>query len=876
MPASQSTTGFGTEIGILVSGTYQYFAEVKSISGLGESRDMREVTHLKSPTRYREKKPGLRDGKGATFTIAYVPGGADETLALTALSSELVEKYAVKFPDGRQWLFDGFATDLEVGELNAEGEMEATVVITQSGATARPALNPTLAALSLSSSGFSAGAAAGTVIGAIQGATSGSTIDVFPADGRVAISGGNLVVGSSAASAGTFSITLRETLAGATNTPRTTTINVTVAAAAPTLSALTLSASQFTAGAAAGTVIGAIQGATSGSAIDVFPTDARVAISGGNLVVGSTAASVGTINVTLRETLAGATNSPRTTTFSVTVAAAAPTLAALSLSSSSFTAGAAAGTTIGNITGKTAGSTLGVTPNDGRVSLAGDDAAGWRLVVGLTASSAGTANYTITETLAGASNSPRSTAVSLTITSPSLTLPAGATVIYSLYKVAGSSLPCAQIVRVSDNATLDVAYGADGYMDTAAIDTFLAGGAGRFSIVYDQSGNGNHGTIQGTTQRYSTLSRPHFGFPTINLQSTTRGITLPDTATVNSQAFSAYTVLGPSRTNTSDSFMQMGKTSGVRPCLFCNGNNGLVGYNRGEGGDFGLVTGGLLQARPTSYAIVGSASNLTFHVGATTFARTVLTSTTLTGGYAGGIDVSTNSNTADFMFYALYPNSTVDQAALKAATYSVFGVLTSLTHNFVFPGDSIAAGANSVAGFGYSRVAEKLFNRRVNMICNGIGGQNAADIYANRASAILQAVRSGNTNVLIWQPGTNDIATGTTGANLFANTTVPMVQYALANGYSKVYVLTILPRFNHTAGQETERLAYNQLVRDGAAANNYTVVDFTTDAAFDASPSYTSDANNTAFFADGIHPNNAGYAVMGTKLASVVNLWLPS
>lgn len=90
----------------------------------------------------------------------------------------------------------------------------------------------------------------------------------------------------------------------------------------------------------------------------------------------------------------------------------APTLNGLSVPATSFTAGAAAGTVIGAITGKTAGSTLSISPNDGRLAFNGDQSA---LVVGLTASSAGSANYAVIETLDGATNSPRSNPVTIAV-----------------------------------------------------------------------------------------------------------------------------------------------------------------------------------------------------------------------------------------------------------------------------------------------------------------------------------------------------------------------------------------------------------------------------------------------------------------------------
>ena len=175
----------------------------------------------------------------------------------------------------------------------------------------------TLNSLSLTSSNFYDNAITGTFIGTINGKTNSSTISITPSDSRVALSGNSVVVGSGTLTTGTFNITLRETLVGATNSPRDTVISMTISAYIA-LNALTLSASSFTANATAGTAIGAIQNKTSGSTLSIFPEDTRVALSGNNLIVGLTPSNAGTFNVTIRETLAGAANSPRDTVLSIT------------------------------------------------------------------------------------------------------------------------------------------------------------------------------------------------------------------------------------------------------------------------------------------------------------------------------------------------------------------------------------------------------------------------------------------------------------------------------------------------------------------------------------------------------------------------------
>ena len=85
----------------------------------------------------------------------------------------------------------------------------------------------------------------------------------------------------------------------------------------------------------------------------------------------------------------------------------------LSLSSPSIAASAVPGTLVSNISNVPTGVTPSVTPNDGRLVIAGDASVGWKVVVGMSALSAGQVNFSIAATGAtGASGT-------LTVTSPS-------------------------------------------------------------------------------------------------------------------------------------------------------------------------------------------------------------------------------------------------------------------------------------------------------------------------------------------------------------------------------------------------------------------------------------------------------------------------
>ncbi len=242
-------------------------------------------------------------GVYASGTLNFGPGQTSLTITVTIQSDTQVE------PN------EGFVVTLSnprnVGLLGNPASAVAVIVNDDSG--------PTLAALSLSS-----------VIGGrgqpisidIIGATAGSTISVASGalpDGLTldsaarTISGTPNLVASSA-------FTLRETLAGAANTPRDTALSFDVV---PTLNVLTLSTAEATQGSA---ITIAIVGTTAGSTISIAAGSlpAGLVLDSAARTISGTPNTVATSNFTLRETLAGAINSPRDSAVSVAVNAPVP------------------------------------------------------------------------------------------------------------------------------------------------------------------------------------------------------------------------------------------------------------------------------------------------------------------------------------------------------------------------------------------------------------------------------------------------------------------------------------------------------------------------------------------------------------------------
>ncbi len=282
------------------------------------------------------------------------------------------------------------------------------------GATVMDA--PTLAPLALSNYNVTEATPEGVEVAAINGKTAGSVLSLLNNDGnRFTLVGNTITTGATAIdfeAGGTRSITIRETLTGAVNTPRDTVITLTVnnVFEAAALSALSLSSTTAQVGTVKNILI---VGTTAGSTL-TGSVPAGMTLSSAGRTISGTPTTAGTYNFTLTETLADSPNSPKVTSLTITVAAA-PVLAALSLSASTVSENAVAGMTVGNIVGITAGSTVTLLNHDNnRFAISGTT-----LVVGTTNISyedSPTRSITVRETLAGAANTPRDTVLTINVT----------------------------------------------------------------------------------------------------------------------------------------------------------------------------------------------------------------------------------------------------------------------------------------------------------------------------------------------------------------------------------------------------------------------------------------------------------------------------
>ncbi len=208
------------------------------------------------------------------------------------------------------------------------------------------------------------------------------------------INGTVISTGLTASPASSGTLTYQETATGPGGTAQSTVQQVTVATAAATAPAFTaqptISPSNGTAGTTTYT-------ATPGTVSNGTITSRAWALNGSVISTGLTAAPASAGTLTYQEYATGTGGSASSSVLTRSVSAAAPTLT-LSPTSLSIASNAAAGTLVSNIANVPAGVTPSVTPNDGRLVIAGDASAGWKVVVGMSALSAGTLNFSVAAT----------------------------------------------------------------------------------------------------------------------------------------------------------------------------------------------------------------------------------------------------------------------------------------------------------------------------------------------------------------------------------------------------------------------------------------------------------------------------------------------
>jgi len=208
-----------------------------------------------------------------------------------------------------------------------------------------------------------------------------------------------------------------------------------------------------------------------------------------------------------------------------------------------------------------------------------------------------------------------------------------------------------------------------------------------------------------------------------------------------------------------------------------------------------------------------------------------------------------------------------------ALAYGYFQPAPVVPHalNIVFDGDSITAGAGSTGSGRYTLVTTAALHGNPTTVNLGIYGQDVSAMLAKATTAVDPLFDPNKANVCSVFGGTNDIyhSTANTAAVIYANL-VAYGQGRRAAGF-KVIAYTVTPRSN--AGTpvdfETRRQALNALIVAGWSSFADALVDIGNDPIMGPAGAET----NTTYYADLVHPTNAGHArIAGLLLAALARL----
>lgn len=99
---TEARIGWGGELWLSTDNTeanLTELSEVRDVSFPQSETDEHEVTHLKSPNRYKEFIQGLIDAGEFTATFNYDPGGATDLLLTAAMEAGTTRKARIVVPD---------------------------------------------------------------------------------------------------------------------------------------------------------------------------------------------------------------------------------------------------------------------------------------------------------------------------------------------------------------------------------------------------------------------------------------------------------------------------------------------------------------------------------------------------------------------------------------------------------------------------------------------------------------------------------------------------------------------------------------------------------------------------------------------------------
>ena len=115
------------------AGSLTTIGEVISVTPFGANVGTVETTHLTSTSGFREHIATLSDMGEGSVSINFDPASATDVLVRTAITDRLVRTFKVTYPDAASISCECFVTSWEIGEVTADGKMEASLGVKFTG-----------------------------------------------------------------------------------------------------------------------------------------------------------------------------------------------------------------------------------------------------------------------------------------------------------------------------------------------------------------------------------------------------------------------------------------------------------------------------------------------------------------------------------------------------------------------------------------------------------------------------------------------------------------------------------------------------------------------------------------------------------------------
>lgn len=423
---------------------------------------------------------------------------------------------------------------------------------------------------------------------------------------------------------------------------------------------------------------------------------------------------------------------------------------------------------------------------------------------------------------------------------------------------------CCKVRRVSDSATLDIGFLADGIVNTQLMIAFAGSSTLTLDTLYDQSGGILHLT-QATAANQPDIDLVFLrnGMPGI-IGSGTKNMTVPAGVSITSTANCAvWAAVGSFSNRVATVPWNFGTDTQFNLNLTPSSAFSVQPSVSGTKLSFATMAS-IPNANGCVVGLNSAAGGMTYYRNDYSVSRVAASAVAVTGGNIPG-------NNINYGFVDLYACvvfnaalSTADAGLIQYGMSAAYSCVITPQAQVVLCGDSIVASTSGLNN--YNKVLSAYLPDSVAVYNTGLSGQTLQSESTEVSNYITPLFKSGIGNVCILLGGVNDIATSRTGAQVIADATTWHTATKAA-GF-KTLQAVLYPRAvtgGYTAAMEVERVTFNAWVRAnyGTGKTLDGIVDFELEPTFLPTIS-------TADFPDNLHPSLRGYRKATPIIADAV------